>query len=382
MDTHMHRPSAPEVQSLFRSTRGLIIAGTGHRPDKLGGYGSTADRTIRSFKGTGFSNFAPCAVMLDGHTYPSVEAAYQAAKTLDDQERRTIRSCTSPADAKRLGKTVTLRPDWDDIKVDVMKDLLEQKFAQPKYRTLLLSTGKGNLVEGNTWGDTFWGVVNGTGKNTLGLLIMAIRQRLQQQAEPQRDPLEVLVALAEEYLGRLKPALVITGMALGWDTALALACVKTGTPFVAALPFPRQAARWPDQDQQRHAFLLKKASLIVAVGSDELADADIRAAMQWRNEFMVDHSQLILACFDGSPGGTANCLKDAETQGKPVVNTYPKWAIMTGTTVNAPTVRTDGVLTTFEGQTLTVYPVADSAFHLGHTPDGAVLIHNDTLVHA
>ncbi len=115
---------------------------------------------------------------------------------------------------------------------------------------------------------------------------------------------------------------------------------------------------------------------------DELADADIRAAMQWRNEFMVDHSQLILACFDGSPGGTANCLKDAETQGKPVVNTYPKWAIMTGTTVNAPTVRTDGVLTTFEGQTLTVYPVADSAFHLGHTPDGAVLIHNDTLVHA
>ena len=384
MTTQMYRPSSPEVAELFRSTRGLIIAATGHRPDKLGGYGNEGgDRDITRFQGTPLSNFAPCEVTLDGIPYPSVEAAYQAAKTLLPEERQKILAATTPAEAKRLGKTVTLRPDWDEVKVQVMQDLLEQKFQQPKYRDFLLSTGRGNLVEENGWGDVFWGTVNGVGQNQLGLLLMSIRSRLAAETHAVRDPLEVLVELAEDYLRKLKPALVISGMALGWDTAVALACVRLGIPFVAAVPFPRQASRWPEKDQQRHAFLLGKAALVVVVGSDELADADLRAAMQWRNEFMVDHAHLILACFDGSAGGTANCIRDAQEQGKPIVNTYPRWCEMTGNTVTAPPstapVRMDGVQVTYEGRTITVYPVQGSNFFLGEDEQGPVLIRKDMI---
>lgn len=382
--TPMYRPSAPEVSSFLARLHGLVVAGTGHRPDKLGGYGNEGgDRDITRFQGTALSNFAPCDVRLDDVTYPNVEAAYQAAKTLIPEERQKILAATTPGEAKRLGKTVTLRPDWDEVKVEIMKGLLEQKFAQPKYRDFLRSTGRGNLVEGNTWGDAFWGTVNGAGQNQLGLLLMGIRSRLSDTTGLLRDPLEVLVELAEEYLRKLKPALVITGMALGWDTALALACVRLGIPFLAALPFPRQASRWPEKDQQRHAFLLKKAALVVVVGSDELADADLRAAMQWRNEFMVDSAQLILACFDGSNGGTANCIRDAQEQGKPIVNTYPKWCDLTGNTVTAPPstapVRTDGVQVTYEGRTITVYPVQGSNFFLGQDELGPVLIRKDMI---
>lgn len=382
MTIPMHRPSAPEVTALFASARGLVLAATGHRPDKLGGYGQEGtSRDVTRFSGTGFSNFAPCEVTLDGTPFPNVEAAYQAAKTLIPTERQTILTCSTPAEAKKLGKTLTLRPDWDEVKIKIMQDLLEQKFRHPKYRDLLLSTGKGRLEEGNTWGDVFWGTCKGVGENKLGLLLMGIRSRLAAESHDLRDPLEVLVELAEEYLRKLKPALVITGMALGWDTAIALACVRLGLPFLSALPFPKQASRWPQKDQDRHAFLLKRAALVVVIGSNELADADIRAAMQWRNEFMVDHAQLVLACFDGSAGGTANCVEDARAQGKTIVNTYSRWCEMTGNTVATPATpaRTDGVQVQYDGRDLTVSPVHGTDFYLGDTPEGTVLIRKDLL---
>ncbi|BDP44775.1 hypothetical protein DAETH_47440 (plasmid) [Deinococcus aetherius] len=143
------------------------------------------------------------------------------------------------------------------------------------------------------------------------------------------EALEALIEVARGYLLKLRPDVVITGMALGWDTALAAAALGLRIPYVAALPFPRQASRWPQLDQERHLGLLKRAALVVCVGSDDLADADIRSAMQWRNEFMVDHAHLLLACFDGSAGGTAGCVKDAVEQGKTVVNTYRKWEEVT-----------------------------------------------------
>jgi len=141
----------------------------------------------------------------------------------------------------------------------------------------------------------------------------------------EREALESLIEVAKNYLGRLKPEVVITGMALGWDTALAAAAYQLRIPYVAAIPFPKQASRWPRESQERHAALLKRAAMVVCVGSDVLADADIKAVMQWRNEFMVDHCHILLACFDGSGGGTANCVKDAAEQKKTIVNTYRKW---------------------------------------------------------
>lgn len=381
--TNFVRPSSPEVKALFASARGIVVAGTGHRPEKLGGYAKTEGelKAILKFSGTFLSNFAPAEVQIFGELYPTVEHAYQAAKTTSDRERLALQKCKTPGEAKKMGCMLTLRPQWDEIKDDVMQTLLEQKFQLPQYRDMLLATGHAQLVEGNTWGDTYWGMVNGAGQNKLGLMITAIRTRLQQEKFETRNPEEVLVDLAVEYLNKLKPSLVISGMALGWDTALAIACVKLNIPFVAALPFPKQASRWPDQSKRRWEFLLSKAKLVVAVGSDELADADIKAAMQWRNEFMVDNAQLILACYDGTPGGTQNCVKDAQEQGKTIVNTYARWQDMTGNTP-APAekaVRLDGINIKYMDEEIVVFPVKDSSYFVGEKTRGSVLIHKDQL---
>jgi ribA/ribD-fused uncharacterized protein len=121
------------------------------------------------------SNFHPAPVRLDGVEYPTVEHAYQAAKTLDDVERAHVRSAPTPAEAKTRGGQVTMRRDWNDIKVAVMRDLLRQKFADGVLRERLLATAPHVLIEGNTWGDRFWGVCNGEGQNWLGRLLMEIR---------------------------------------------------------------------------------------------------------------------------------------------------------------------------------------------------------------
>jgi ribA/ribD-fused uncharacterized protein len=127
------------------------------------------------------SNFWPCFVELDGMWFPSVEHAYQAAKTLDKEKRRSFTDTSvSPGLAKKWGSTLSLRNDWEAIKVDVMRRLLEQKFNRPDLREKLLATGPQELVEGNYWGDTFWGVCRGVGQNNLGKLLMAIRMNLKE----------------------------------------------------------------------------------------------------------------------------------------------------------------------------------------------------------
>lgn len=138
---------------------------------------------ITSFSGDYrfLSNFYPCTVVLDGMTYPSVEHAYQAAKTLWHHKRLPFTSggLLTAGEAKRRGQDLTIRKDWEQVKIDVMRGLLEQKFCSDQSLfAQLLNTENFYLVEGNTWGDTFWGVCNGKGKNHLGLLLMDIRQSL------------------------------------------------------------------------------------------------------------------------------------------------------------------------------------------------------------
>ena len=124
------------------------------------------------------SNFHLCDVVLDGEIFPSTEHAYQAAKTFLPAERRAIRDAETCGQAKRLGQKVSMRPDWDDVKVDIMRDLLRQKFRHPELREKLLATGRQHLVEGNTWGDVWWGVCEGNGLNHLGWLLMDIREEI------------------------------------------------------------------------------------------------------------------------------------------------------------------------------------------------------------
>jgi ribA/ribD-fused uncharacterized protein len=125
------------------------------------------------------SNFYPAPVEYQGITYPTVEHAFQAAKTKDKGLRKEIAALRLPGDAKRRGKTLTLRKDWDKVKVDIMRELLSIKFtSDPRLADILLSTGTAELQEGNWWGDTFWGMYQGKGQNTLGKLLMELREYL------------------------------------------------------------------------------------------------------------------------------------------------------------------------------------------------------------
>lgn len=129
---------------------------------------------IDSFQGEyrWLSNFWPVPIKFDGETYPSVEHAYQAAKTLDKNERIKIKLATTPGSAKRLGKRIKIRPDWNDnIKLTLMEEFLIQKFSVPFLQKLLLNTGNAELIEGNNWKDTFWGVYQGRGENHLGKIL-------------------------------------------------------------------------------------------------------------------------------------------------------------------------------------------------------------------
>jgi ribA/ribD-fused uncharacterized protein len=121
------------------------------------------------------SNFHEAHVEYEGITYPSVEHAFQAAKTNDEQERKMIREALSAGKAKRLGKKVKLRKDWELVKIGIMEELIRKKFMNKQLREMLLKTGDKILIEGNDWNDTFWGVCNGKGQNNLGLIIMKIR---------------------------------------------------------------------------------------------------------------------------------------------------------------------------------------------------------------
>lgn len=139
----------------------------------------TAD--IARFTGTYrfLSNFFPSPITICGIDYPTVEHAYQAAKTLDEDERLHIAALPSPADAKRAGRKLDLRPDWEDTKLDIMENCLRAKFAPGlDLAARLLSTGNARLIEGNHWGDRYWGVCDGRGENHLGELLMRIREDL------------------------------------------------------------------------------------------------------------------------------------------------------------------------------------------------------------
>lgn len=121
------------------------------------------------------SNFWPCSILYGGMTYPSVEHGYQAIKTLDRLLRREICGLPSAAKAKKFGRNLVVRYDWEEIKLRVMLKLLRLKFKKTALTYRLLKTGESKLVEGNSWNDQFWGVCNGEGSNHLGILLMKVR---------------------------------------------------------------------------------------------------------------------------------------------------------------------------------------------------------------
>lgn len=135
---------------------------------------------IKEFRGQYFflSNFYNCRVFYDNKMYQSSEAAFQAQKCEDEDDRAQFQQMT-PMEAKKAGKQVKLRDGWDDMRVAIMYDVCLAKFLQnPDLMRRLKQTGTARLEEGNNWGDTFWGVVDGQGKNMLGDILMKIRDEI------------------------------------------------------------------------------------------------------------------------------------------------------------------------------------------------------------
>lgn len=125
------------------------------------------------------SNFYLSPIFDGNIWFPTVEHYFQAAKTTNMEEYKAIAAADTPGQAKRLGRKVTLRPDWEEVKDQVMLDALRKKFSDDKLRLMLLATGEEYLIEGNTWGDKYWGVCGGIGLNHLGKLLMQVRDELE-----------------------------------------------------------------------------------------------------------------------------------------------------------------------------------------------------------
>ena len=139
---------------------------------------------IGFFQGEYFflSNYG-APVTYEGLTYQNNEAAFQAQKCSDTKDREAFTNM-NPSEAKKAGRKVLLRKDWEQIKMSVMAGIVKAKFEQnEELAKKLLATGDAYLEEGNDWGDRIWGTVNGQGANCLGMILMNTREELARERE-------------------------------------------------------------------------------------------------------------------------------------------------------------------------------------------------------
>ncbi len=134
------------------------------------------------------SNFSPSVIRYDRREWDSAEHVFQAMKTRNKEQQEEVRLAHTPGEAKRVGRRVVLRRDWEEVKDKIMADILFEKFRQnPELLERLLSTNDDALVEGNNWCDNYWGRCfcgkcylrraeePNLGRNRLGELLMDTR---------------------------------------------------------------------------------------------------------------------------------------------------------------------------------------------------------------
>lgn len=147
--------------------------------------GDVVDNMILGFKENyGFlSNFYPCNVEYEGLLYPSVQHAYQAAKTFNLETRNKIKNLKNGFEAKNIGNSLQIRVDWQYVKADIMYELVKYKFSNDfELLGQLLQTGNMKLIECNNWNDKYWGMTQNrntkeyVGYNVLGQILMKVRQ--------------------------------------------------------------------------------------------------------------------------------------------------------------------------------------------------------------
>jgi len=135
---------------------------------------------IDNFRGDHYflSNFCPSPIWLGGREYKTVEHFYQAHKAENLILHEYVRNAETPEEAKKRGREVKKRADWEGVKLQIMGLGLVLKFDIVDLGDMLLGTGEEELVEGNTWNDTFWGVCDGIGENHLGEILMTVRDQV------------------------------------------------------------------------------------------------------------------------------------------------------------------------------------------------------------
>jgi hypothetical protein len=142
--------------------------------------------SIRSFRGkhSFLSNFYICNVTIDDETYETTEHYYQSQKATNEAVRKAIASASSAKVAKKMGRNIVCRTDWDDVKDTVMLKALRAKFSIPELAKMLVDTGNAIIEESNEWGDVYWGIDSDTGKgqNKLGKMLMQIRDEIHRGA--------------------------------------------------------------------------------------------------------------------------------------------------------------------------------------------------------
>lgn len=142
---------------------------------------------IDSFRDRYFflSNFYEIPVTYEGITYQNAEAAFQAQKCEHYEDRKAFANL-NPSEAKKLGRHVQLRKDWEEMKMQRMKEIVLAKFEQNEdLKHKLIETKDAYLEEGNTWNDRIWGTVNGKGANNLGRILMEVREELKEKIAEQ-----------------------------------------------------------------------------------------------------------------------------------------------------------------------------------------------------
>lgn len=175
---------------------------------------------INSFRNENYflSNMRPTKVTYKGVTYKSAEAAFQAQKCANERDKAKFADLTGKQ-ARSEGRKVKLRDDWESVKVDVMRDVVRAKFSDKELAKKLVATGYRNLVEGNTWNDTFWGVSGGIGENQLGKILMEVREELRQEMGEDSG-------VNDSMFGPM--SMDIESLASFWDTIQELSGAKVG----------------------------------------------------------------------------------------------------------------------------------------------------------
>lgn len=279
------------------------------------------------------SNMYPCIV----HKYKCVESVYQAYKC---PERAKEFQPLDGYAAKKLGKEVTLRKDWNSVKYRIMYQLLELKFQNYHLAKMLARTGDIDLVEDNTWGDTYWGVCRGKGENNLGRILMGIRDMLdipdvKTVCFTGSRPKYLEGYKFENYdyiLDAIKSKLeslydegfreFITGGAQGIDQLVlyVLISMKTYKPDIIItvyLPYPSYGDQFNFGDLFSKRFLynmLQKADYVSFI-ANVTNQSETVPALFTRNVAMIDSSDRLVAFYKTLTNGTKHAINEAKECG-------------------------------------------------------------------